>query len=269
MKDFYMTTLNMSVWLDQGDCIILNHGNLLLGFCEHDEVDKDGMITFFYRTKEEVDQVYSKLAGGSLQEPAENEKYRIYQFFARDPEDRMLEFQSFLHPLNPYLGGTELLATRRSIRNYEETPVTREVLWKVFESCRYSPTSRNSQSHYFIVLEKEKHGKKIEFLASLRGSNSRPIARSPVVVAICSDPSKTGRPEQDACIAAYHFMLSSWLHGLGTCWIAAMDREEVKQTLGIPEDHHVATITPLGYPERVPGIPKRRETAEMIKFLDA
>jgi len=75
---------------------------------------------------------------------------------------------------------------------------------------------------------------KVELLASLRGSSSSPIARAPLPVAICSDASKTLRLEQDGCIAAYHFILAAWTHGLGTCWIAAMDREEVKDVLGIP-----------------------------------
>ena len=30
-----------------------------------------------------------------------NEQYQIYQFFAEDPEGRTLEFQAFLHPVEP------------------------------------------------------------------------------------------------------------------------------------------------------------------------
>ncbi|MHA2294567.1 MAG: nitroreductase family protein [Candidatus Hodarchaeales archaeon] len=268
IKEFYTSVLEMSIWLDQGDCCILKNGNLLLGFCTHEEIDTSGMITFFYPSRDEVDAMYTKLQKRALQEPVENEKFKIYQFFAKDPEGRMLEFQCFLHPLDSYLDGKDLLVKRRSIRSFEDTTVPREVLWKIFETCRYSPTSRNSQSYYFVVLDKEKDDEKMEFLASLRGNNSRPIARAPIAVAICSDPEKTGRPEQDGCIAGLYFMLASWLQGLGTCWIAAMDREDVKETIGIPKNHHVVTVTPLGYPKRFPGIPNRREAVEMVKFLN-
>jgi nitroreductase len=245
----------------------MKKGNLLLGFCKSEEAEKVGNITFFYLSPEEVDEMYERLKGRAIQEPVINKKFRIYHFFAKDPEDRMLEFQCFMHQLDPFIDGTELLVRRRSIRTFEETPVSRDTLLKVFDTCRYSPTSRNSQSYYFIVIEKENYSQKIEFLASVRGGSSRPISNAPMAVAICSDSSKTARLEQDACIAAYHFILTCWLHGLGTCWIAAMDRDDVKKALGIPQTHYIATITPVGYPKKIPGLPSRRETKEIVKFL--
>ncbi|MFX1513920.1 MAG: nitroreductase family protein, partial [Promethearchaeota archaeon] len=267
IKEYYISKLKMSLWLDQGDCIILKKGNLLLGFCKKEEGDSKSIITFFYPSKEAVDKMYDKLKDYAIEEPTENKRFQIYHFFARDPENRMLEFQYFLHSLDSYLDGNELLIRRRSIRSFEEAPVPQSVLWKIFETCRYSPTSRNSQSFYFVVIDKEKNPEKMNFLASLRGRSSEPIARAPLAVAICSDSSKTMRMEQDGCIAAYHFILTSWFYGLGTCWIAAMNTNEVKKTLGIPQDHYVATITPLGYPKKIPAIPVRREAKKTVRFL--
>ena len=110
IKEFYMSTLEMSVWLDQGDCIILKKGNLLLGFCQREGTgtDTQGMITFFYPEKGDVDAVYGKIKDRAQGKPVKNGKYRIYQFFARDPENRILEFQCFLHPLAPIIEGDEL-----------------------------------------------------------------------------------------------------------------------------------------------------------------
>ena len=99
IQDFYMSRIGMNLWLDQGGCVILKHENLLLGFCEREEVENSGMITFFYDTKDEVDAMYQKMQAEALGKPVVNEKYRIYQFFAKDPEDRTLEFQAFLHPV--------------------------------------------------------------------------------------------------------------------------------------------------------------------------
>ncbi|MFX0116040.1 MAG: nitroreductase family protein [Candidatus Hodarchaeota archaeon] len=267
IKDFYIKELDMSIWQDQGDCLILKKGNLLLGFCQRDEAEISGVITFFYLSKKEVDEIHERLKEIALDKPIENEHYKIYNFYANDPEGRLVEFQCFLHPLNPYLDGNELLITRRSIRNFKEAPPSQETLRKLFETCRYSPTSRNSQSYYFVVVEKEKDPDKLEFLGSVRDPNSRPISRAPLAVAICADSSKTGAPVQDACIAAYHFLLAAHTQGLGTCWIGAMDREDVKKTLGIPQDHYVATVTPLGYPKEFREIPNRRIASEMVRFL--
>ena len=100
LENFYTGEIGMQVWLRQEDCIILRHGNLLLGFCTREAVDRSGMITFVYKSRDEVDRMYTQLKDIARDSPRENEKYHIYQFFANDPEDRILEFQCFLHPVD-------------------------------------------------------------------------------------------------------------------------------------------------------------------------
>jgi hypothetical protein len=99
--EFYVSEVGMRVWLEQADCVILSHGNLLLGFCDRETPEVDGMITFFYPTKEGVDEMYSQLSHIATTEPEVSEKYEIYQFFARDPEGRAIEFQAFLRQIEP------------------------------------------------------------------------------------------------------------------------------------------------------------------------
>ncbi|MFO8109697.1 MAG: nitroreductase family protein [Thermoplasmata archaeon] len=252
---FYEKKIGMEEWLVQCGCTILKHGNMLLGFCQAPISDTEGTLTFFYPEKEYVDRMYERFKDTADKPPSINERYNIYNFFAMDPEGRTLEFQTFLHGLFPYLDGEELLVGRRSVRNYRDKNVSQEVLDEVFEVCRYSPTSMNSQSYYFKIVEDP--DAKAE-LASLRGTSSAPIEKAPLAVAICVDPEGTKRPVQDGCIVAYHFMLTAWLHGLGTCWIADMDRERVKDILDIDKSHYVATVTPLGHPEGIPETPEKK-----------
>ncbi|MFX0053967.1 MAG: VOC family protein [Promethearchaeota archaeon] len=98
---FYTERLGMIVWLEQKGCTILNHGNLLLGFCQKDVCESEGVITFFVEDKEEIDTIYNDLQDIATTLPVENHLYKIYQFYALDPEGRTLEFQSFLHELEP------------------------------------------------------------------------------------------------------------------------------------------------------------------------
>jgi nitroreductase len=263
---FYSSKLGMDIWLDQGDCAILQHGNLLLGFCERPGGPFEGIITLFYETREEIDAAYQALKDRAEEPPQENEAYRIYHFFARDPEGRRLEFQTFLHDLQPYLSGKDLLMTRRSIRKFDQRPVTEVVLHQVIELCRWAPTSRNSQGvSYTIIQDRET----IEFLAGVRGSSSAPIAAAPMAVAVSADPAITSRPDQDACIATYHLTLAARLHGLGTCWIGGLNRDEVKERLGLPVDHYLATVTPLGYPAERPDVRPRKPAEHLIRFLNS
>lgn len=263
LKDFYLNRVGCQLWQDQKDCLIFQNGNLLFGFCERDDVDKEGIITFFYDRKEKVDRMYDKFKEVALSPPSMNEKYRIYHFFANDPEGRKVEFQYFDHPVDRYLCGDELLETRRSIRDFKQKEIPEKILEGIFEISRFSPTARNSQSYYFKVIREKELTKK---LSEVRGKSSAPIGRAPVAVAVCSDPDLSKRHIQDGCIAAYHFMLSAWFFGLGTCWIGGMDREEVKKLLGIPSNHNIATITPLGYPAQlIPGPPGKKELFWFVK----
>jgi nitroreductase len=163
------------------------------------------------------------------------------------------------------LSGWDLLTTRRSIRKFKGESVPEELLWQIIELCRWAPSARNSQGvTYTMIRERET----IDYLAGVRGSSSAPIAAAPMAVAISADPEITGRLEEDACIAAYHLTLTARLHGLGTCWIGGLNRDEVKERLGLPVDHYLATVTPLGYPAERPKVKPRKSAESYARFLD-
>lgn len=175
----------------------------------------------------------------------------------------MIEIQWFDHPVGSHFMGDEILLTRRSHRTYEAVDVPQKTLDRLFELCRYAPTSVNCQSYYFRIVRDRTI---IAKLSRVRDRSSLPIGNAPMAVAICADPELSRRHIQDGCIAAYHFMLAAWCLGLGTCWIAAMDRSDVKELLDIPQSHYVATITPLGYPlQKNKPAPDRKEVEWFLR----
>ena len=101
IKEFYMDIIGVTVWINQKDCIIFKHDNFLLGFCERKgELGTGWLLTFFYQTTTEVDEIYVKMKDYAVTKPVRNDDYHIYQFFAKDPEGRNLEFQCFLHEID-------------------------------------------------------------------------------------------------------------------------------------------------------------------------
>lgn len=99
MRRFYTDVVGMEPWVSQPGIEILRHGNMLVGFHEQETKDTDALLTFFYRGRDDVDAMHARLADRATGAPRENERYRIYNFFAADPEGRKIEFQTFLHPL--------------------------------------------------------------------------------------------------------------------------------------------------------------------------
>lgn len=94
---FYGDRVGAEVWLEQPDCTILRAGGLRVGFCDREEADTDGIVTFVVESRVAVDDHYSDLSDVAEDEPHYNEKYEIYQFFAADPEGRTVEVQTFEH----------------------------------------------------------------------------------------------------------------------------------------------------------------------------
>ncbi len=109
--DFYANLLGMPLVLDQGACRIYKvSGTAFVGFCQQtaniDAVAAQGVIlTLAVDATESVDAWYAFLqtAGAAAIEkaPALNERFNIYHLFLRDPNDYLVEIQSFLDPSWP------------------------------------------------------------------------------------------------------------------------------------------------------------------------
>lgn len=96
IKNFYIENFGMEVFLDQKKCVILKYENILLGFCDSNEVDISVVITFFYETKQDVERMYEKLKDFVTVELKTNPYFKIYHFYIKDPDGRNVEIQNFL-----------------------------------------------------------------------------------------------------------------------------------------------------------------------------
>jgi hypothetical protein len=97
--EFYTETVGADVWLEQPDCTILEYDGFRFGFCQREQTEDCGVITFVFDDRAGVDKMHDTVGEAAIEEPHENEPYEIYQFFAEDPDGRTAEFQTFLHEL--------------------------------------------------------------------------------------------------------------------------------------------------------------------------
>lgn len=94
LNHFYINEIGCELWLGQGGCQIFKHGNMLFGFCQHDQVDDLGMITFFYSSKEEVDKMYLKFKDIAAAEPKDNPLLGFIIFMQKIPKEEILSYST-------------------------------------------------------------------------------------------------------------------------------------------------------------------------------
>ncbi|MDH5792026.1 MAG: nitroreductase family protein [Candidatus Bathyarchaeota archaeon] len=147
----------------------------------------------------------------------------------------------------------EALRTRRSVRSYRPDPVPQDALDRVLEAARISPSGSNRQPWRFILVTDP--GLRGELAAAC--GDQEFVGEAPTVVVAYGHDIRYNRGGYmgemsfilDASIAFTHLVLAARAEGLGTCWIGSFENGKVKELLGIPDDHDVVAVSPLGYPE--------------------
>lgn len=158
----------------------------------------------------------------------------------------------------------QALQARRSIRQFTKQPVTQDVVDKMIEAGRWTPTAKNATSVSYLVLQKEKD--RAEALAVRFFRKSMPLARlfypaakgrtiddafffkgAPLVISIVS------KDKVSASLAASNMALMAESQGLGVLYsgffsMAVNLSAPLRKALGLGRQEKVVTTLVLGYP---------------------
>ena len=157
----------------------------------------------------------------------------------------------------------ECIRRRRTIREYKNDPIPEDVLEKILQAGRWSPSSSNSQPWHFVVVQDPSTLSELGRIAT-QGSF---ISDAPLAIVIVMENAP--RPQLDAGRAIQQMELVAWSEGLGTCFVGVRIEEQqiaVKGLLNIPSDLELITIMPYGYrPTSInrTGTP-RKDLADMV-----
>jgi nitroreductase len=157
----------------------------------------------------------------------------------------------------------DVILSRRSIRGYEDKEIPKDVLDKIVESGRQSPSAANRQPYRFVIVTDS------EIKKAISGLIARFIKSAPVVIVGCANPKAmlTGKwSTVDTAIALENMVLAAWSLGVGSCWIGSFDEEKVKDSLKIPRDWKVVALVSFGYPAETPKQRKKKAATELFNL---
>jgi len=144
------------------------------------------------------------------------------------------------------------IMTRRSIRVFEETPVSEEQLKILLEAAMNAPSAGDGRPWHFIVTTNRE---KLDALADEVDEGNGLFKQAQAAVLICLDESLEGFKGfgvQDCSCAAQNLQLAAHDMGLGTVWIAIINVPPrvagCRKVLGVPEEQIPFALFPLGVP---------------------
>lgn len=158
---------------------------------------------------------------------------------------------------------SDAIRTLLAVRAYQERPIPEEVVRRILEAGRLSPSAANKQPWHFIAVQEPAT---IRQLAALAPSGPY-LVGAPLAIVVVVKP--TPYAVSDASRAIQNMLLAAWEEGVGGNWVGFGGLEGVNALLGIPADREVLAILPFGYPaEPVGKGQKRRKPLAEVAFRE-
>jgi nitroreductase/NAD-dependent dihydropyrimidine dehydrogenase PreA subunit len=183
---------------------------------------------------------------------------------------------------------TQLIRARRSVRNYQNKPVPREVITKAIEIARYSPTGHNDQDVNWLIIDSPHQRLKMSALGAewlrfmiknqpkmsalfnfpnmvkeFESGHDKVFRDAPAIIMTYSRKDSPMSTINCTCAMAY-FDLAAQALGLGCCWcgfglLTATTFPPMMEYLQIPSDQRFFGCILVGFPKyKYQRLPERK-----------
>lgn len=175
---------------------------------------------------------------------------------------------------------TDLMMSRRSIRAYKDSTISRETLKAILKCGINAPNGMNRQSYEIRVIDSPtlidsitkavvKDNPKIAERAGFKNI----FVNAPCVVCIAYD-TQYDMAQIDCGLLGENILLAAWAKGIGSCCLGSSARwilnspsaKPYLDRMAFSKGYELLYCIALGYPDETPDAKPRRD--DMIKFVD-
>ncbi len=162
----------------------------------------------------------------------------------------------------------ELILKRRTIRRFQQKPLSRDFLTKLVNAGRLAPSGANMQPLEFIVIDDEallgKVFATLKWAAYIAPAGDPPPGKRPVAyITVLINKQIKENGEVDAAAAIENMILVALEEGVGSCWLGSVERTKLAKILNIPNYFKIDSVLALGYPDESPVV---EEAKDSIKY---
>jgi nitroreductase len=154
----------------------------------------------------------------------------------------------------------DLILKRRTIRRFKQQKIEESVLKKMINAGRLAPSGANLQPLEFIIVNDpdlvEQVFPAVKWAGYIAPAGNPPEGKRPVayIIVLINTAIKTKHGEVDAAAAIENMILTALDDGIGSCWMGAIDRDQLRTMLNIPPKYDIDSVLSLGYPDESPVI---------------
>jgi nitroreductase len=171
-----------------------------------------------------------------------------------------------------------IIKGRRSIRRFQDKPISEKDLQEIIEAVQWSPSWANTQCWEIVVVKNREMKERLNEALSPTNPAKKGLPDAPVVLAVCGKMKSSGYYKCEAStklgdwlmfdlgIATQSICLAAHNLGLGTVIVGSIDHDKAKQVLGVGEGYELVALIPVGYPAKESAAPKRREVSEFTHY---
>ena len=177
------------------------------------------------------------------------------------------------------MNAIECIKTRRSVRVFNDTPVSPEKIAEIVNVAAFAPSWKNSQTaRYTLILDKSLKSRLANECMMGFEYNIATASGAPAIVVLTTVNNRSGYERDgsattskgthwqsfDAGIAAEAFCLAAHDMGLATVIMGIFDEEKVKEVVGVPEGQSVSALISIGSTDNLPDPPKRKCAEDLL-----
>jgi len=152
----------------------------------------------------------------------------------------------------------ETIAGRRTVRRFKPDPVPRDLLERLVDAGRLAPSAANLQPLEFVVIDGA--GPRAEIFPCLKWAAYIAPAGDPrpgeepaaYIITLANSMIREKMFEYDVGAAMENMILAALGEGVGSCWLLSIDRDRLREILGVPEHYRIDSVLALGYPAEEP-----------------
>ena len=163
----------------------------------------------------------------------------------------------------------ELILKRRTIRRFKPEQVPEELLNKLVNAGRVAPSGANLQPLEFIVVNNSELVAKVfpslKWAGYIAPAGNPPEGKRPMayIIVLINTEIRSNGGEVDAAAAIENMILTALEDGVGSCWLGAIDRDQLRALLNISQKYQIDSVLALGYPDESPVL---EEMTDSIKY---